>query len=145
MNGFGLARLGRDAEIRQTPSGQTVAGLSLAFSYGRKDASGYRPTQWVDASLWGERATKLAQYLTKGTLLMVSLEEVHIDEYVKKDGTKGSTMRARVSDLEFAGGGADRETTGQTRHEEQKRDGYAPATQTKPAAAAVDLNDDIPF
>ena len=63
---IGLARLGRDAEIRTTSQGDSVATLALAFSYGRKGSDGNRPTQWVDAALWGKRAEALAPYLTKG-------------------------------------------------------------------------------
>ena len=51
MKAFGLARLGRDAEIRTTSNGEQVATLALAFSYGRKGSDGKRPTQWVDGAL----------------------------------------------------------------------------------------------
>ena len=44
---FGLARLGRDAEIRTTSQGESVATLALAFSYGRKGSDGnWRPAHW---------------------------------------------------------------------------------------------------
>ena len=76
MKAFGLARIGRDAEIRHTAGGDAVASLSLAFTYGRKGEDGKRPTQWVDASLWGKRAEALAQYLTKGSLVAVTPEDV---------------------------------------------------------------------
>ena len=42
MKAFGLARLGRDAEIRTTSQGESVATLALAFSYGRKGSDGNR-------------------------------------------------------------------------------------------------------
>ena len=42
INAFGMARLGRDAELRYTPNGDAVCNLSLAFSYGKKDDSGRR-------------------------------------------------------------------------------------------------------
>jgi single-strand DNA-binding protein len=40
-----------------------VANVSLAFTYGKKGDDGKRPTQWVDASLWGQRAESLAPYI----------------------------------------------------------------------------------
>lgn len=64
-----LARLGRDAELRYTQSGDAVCELALAINYGRKEADGNRPTQWLSASLWGKRAESLAQHLQKGKLL----------------------------------------------------------------------------
>ena len=59
MQMIGLARLGRDAELRTTQSGEKVASLSLAFNWGMKGQDGNRPTQWVDGSLWGKRAEVL--------------------------------------------------------------------------------------
>lgn len=99
---YGLARIGRDAELRFTPSGEAVANLSLAFSYGKKE-NGNRSTQWVDGSLWGRRAEALAQYLTKGTMVMVTLDDVHIEEFQGKNGP-GHKLAGRIEGVEFAGG-----------------------------------------
>ena len=101
---FGLARLGRDAEIRTTSQGESVATLALAFSYGRKGSDGKRPTQWVDGALWGKRAEALAPYLLKGGLVSVLLEDVHIETYQGKNG-EASKLVGRVVDVELAGGG----------------------------------------
>ena len=101
MKAFGLARLGRDAELRTTSQGESVATLALAFSYGRKGSDGNRPTQWVDAALWGKRAEALAPYLTKGGLVSVSLEDVHIETFDGKNGP-GHKLAARVVDVELA-------------------------------------------
>ena len=60
MKLIGIARLGRDAEIRHTASGKQVASLALAYDYGMKDdGTGKKPTQWVSASLWGDQAGRL--------------------------------------------------------------------------------------
>ena len=141
MKSIGLARIGRDAELRYLPQGDAVINLSLAFSYGKKGADGNRPTQWVDAALFGKRAETLAPYLLKGGLVVAYLSDVHIEAYEGKNGT-GHKLVARVDDLELAG---------------SKGDGAAPAqqaakpqtTRTAPAPAPagggfVDI-DDIPF
>jgi single-strand DNA-binding protein len=101
---FGLARLGRDAELRTTTQGEHVAGLSLAFSYGRKGQDGKRPTQWVDGALWGKLAEALAPYLLKGSNISVTLDDVHIETFRKDDGTDGIKLVGRVSSIELAGG-----------------------------------------
>lgn len=134
----GLARLGDDAALRYTPGGQQVCNLSLAFNYGKKGDDDKKPTQWVDASLWGERAEKLAGYLKKGTTLDVVLEDPHIETYESRNGT-GSKLVARVVLLEFAGGG----------QRDQAGGGEKPAQQSKkPAAQApaggADFDDDLP-
>lgn len=103
MHLIGLARLGADAVIRFTPDGKAVANLALAFNYGQKGQDNKRPTQWVDASFWGERAQKLEQYLVKGQLLEVHLVDPHIEAYTARDGTTGTKLVAMVNHLEFAG------------------------------------------
>lgn len=141
MKAFGLARIGRDAEIRRTASGEAVASLSLAFSYGRKGEDGKRPTQWVDGALWGKRAEALAPYLLKGGLVVATLEDVHIETFRKQDGSEGMKLVGRVIDIELAGGGE--------RQAEAQR--QAPAARPAPRQAAPagsgfdDMDDDVPF
>lgn len=139
MKAFGLARLGRDAEIRTTSQGESVATLALAFSYGRKGSDGNRPTQWVDAALWGKRAEALAPYLVKGGLVSVSLEDVHIETFDGKNGP-GHKLAARVVDVELAS---------------PKQAGAAPTQRLAPAQRPApapsgghgfeDMDSDIPF
>lgn len=139
MMAFGLARLGRDAEVRYTPDGTPVANLSLAFSYGKKGTDGKRPTQWVDGSLWNKRAEALAQYLTKGTLLAVTLEDVAIETFTKADGTPSSKLVARVTNVELAGSPT---------QAQKPAPAPAPAPKSKPTPSSSfdDLDDsDIPF
>lgn len=142
MKAYGLARLGRDAEIRYTQGGDAVASLSLAFSYGRKGDDGRRPTQWVDGSLWGKRAEALAPYLTKGSLVVVTLEDVHIETYQGKNG-EGHKLAGRVIDLELAGGGERQEAPALQRAAPQRTQ-PAPR-QAAPAMAFDDMADDVPF
>lgn len=99
----GLARLGNDPVVRYTPDNKAVMDLSLAFSYGKKGQDGKRPTQWVSATMWGDRVEKLSQHLIKGQQSFVTLGEPHIEDYDRKDGTKGTSLRARLNELEFAG------------------------------------------
>lgn len=137
MKAFGLARLGRDAEIRTTSNGEQVATLALAFSYGRKGSDGKRPTQWVDGALWGKRAEALAPYLLKGGLVSVSLEDVHVETFEGKNGL-GHKLAARVVDVELAGGG-----------ERTAAPAPAPRPAPRPPASASsgfdDMDSDIPF
>lgn len=139
MQMIGLARLGRDAELRTVPSGEVVANLSLAFNYGRKDASGNRPTQWIDGSLWGKTAEALSPYLTKGKLVCVTLEEVHIEEFQGRNGA-GHKLAAKVSKVELAGG---RDDAPQRPEPAPQPARQAPAP--RPASNLNEPEDDIPF
>ena len=135
---IGLARLGRDCELRTTQSGDAVASLSLAMDYrnGREKA-----TQWVDAALWGKMAEALTQYLVKGKLVCVTLDDVHIEEYPKRDGGTGTKLVGRVSKLELAGGGRD---DGERTAPPAQRQAPKPAPKAS-ANAFGDMDDDFPF
>jgi len=145
----GVARLGRDAEVRFLPNGDPVASLALAFNYGKKDGEGKRLTQWVDASLWGERATKLQEYLLKGQQLCVVLNEPHIEEYTKKDNSVGFSLRASVSSIEFVGSPpapAGEGDSPQQRQAAKSSPAQQPARQTQQRTSSFDdFEDDIPF
>lgn len=94
-------RIGRDAELKYTNDGTAFANFNVAYNYGRRGDDGNRPSQWVQCTMWGKQAESLCSYLTKGTGVLVTLEDVHINEYQKNDGTTGSALRGRVLKFEF--------------------------------------------
>lgn len=134
---IGLARLGRDCELRTTQDGTPVASLSLAMDYrnGRE-----KETQWVQGALWGKMAETLTQYLVKGKLVCVTLDDVHIEEFQNRDGTAGTKLVGRVSKLELAGGRDDGERTAPP----AQRQAQKPAPKAS-AGGFDDMDDDIPF
>lgn len=147
MQLIGLARLGRDAEIRTTQSGEKVASLSLAFNWGMKGQDGNRPTQWVDGSLWGKRAEALIDYLVKGQQVVVTIDDPHIEEYQGRNGP-GVKLAGRVSQIELAGSRQDSQQ--QPQQQQQQRAAApaarpAPAPAQRPAPAMEPPEDDIPF
>lgn len=93
-------RLGADAELRTTQSGEKVLGLRVANDVGFGER---KTTQWVDCSIWGRRAEALAPHLTKGKQVVVS-GEVTLREYEKRDGTRGAGLTVRVAEIDFTGG-----------------------------------------
>ena len=148
MQMIGLARLGRDAELRTTQTGEKVASLSLAFNWGMKGQDGNRQTQWVDGSLWGKRAEVLIDYLVKGQAVVVTIDDPHIEEFQGRNGP-GVKLAGRISQIELAGGRPDGAAAG------QQRPAAAPAQRPAPAPARpaappptsgfAAAEDDIPF
>lgn len=131
MNNWNFTgNLGRDAEQRFIPSGESIVNFSVAVKSGYGDKA---VTTWVNCVLWGKRGESLVQYLTKGQLVGIS-GEASMREYEKKDGTKGASLDVRVNDLTLLG----------------KRDDSAPSDrreERKPGAniPAAEYEDDIPF
>jgi single-strand DNA-binding protein len=68
-----VGNLGRDAELRYTPSGAAVAKFSLATTEVWNDKSGQRQerTEWHNIDVWGKQAESLSEYLTKGKPIYV--------------------------------------------------------------------------
>lgn len=99
MKLIGLARLGRDGEMRYTADGKGVLDLSLAYDYGRK---GDKSTQWIRASMFGDRAEKIVDFMKKGKQIYAEVDEVHIRVF-EKDGEKRSALEGILQNFEFAG------------------------------------------
>lgn len=138
MNVFTFTgRLGRDAEVRHTPSGHAVCAFTVANDIGFGER---KTTNWIKCDLWGKRAEGgLPQHLVKGAQVVVT-GEVSLDEFQKRDGTQAAALKVRVMDVDLVGGknGAPQ----QDAHSEAKANGYAPQ-QAAPIPA--DFDDDIPF
>jgi single-strand DNA-binding protein len=127
MQIIGVARLGKDCELRHIQSGDAVTNLSLAYNYGKKDQQGNRPSQWIEGVLWGKRAEGLVQYLVKGQQVCVTLDDVHTEEYTKNSGGTGFKLVGAVTNIEFVGSKPD--NAGQ---QQQARPAAAPAQRPAP-------------
>jgi single-strand DNA-binding protein len=141
LNAFGLARLGRDAELQSTPAGGSYTRLSLAFDNRVKNE---KVTQWVDAVLFGKRAESLVQYLTKGQTVFVTVENTRIEEFVTNDGVTKNKLSGVVLSIELAPSGQKPASA-----PPPPPPARAPAPAPRPAAAAPsgydDMDLDIPF
>lgn len=87
-----VGRLTRDPEIRTTPSGQTVASISLATNRFWKDKNGQRQdkTEFHNVILWGRLAEIAGQYLIKGQEAFIE-GRLETRKYTAKDGSERRT------------------------------------------------------
>ncbi len=115
--------LTKDLEVRSTPSGFPIGRTSVAVNERRKQSDGsYEDyANYFDLKLLGDRAQKLAQYLTKGTKVTVcgSLKQNRWQD--KETGQNRSAVEILVDDLEFMS-------------RQQQPQGYAPQAAPAPAA-----------
>ena len=115
--------LGRDAELKDA-KGNSLCEFSVAVS---KKVRGEKSTAWYRCTLWGKRGEAVAQYLTKGSAVIVSGELIP-REYKGKNDELRTSLDINVHELSFGGGG-------------EKSD--APATS--PSKSSYDDQDSIPF
>ena len=99
MNVFTFSgRVGQDAELRTTQSGEKVLGFSIANDVGFGDR---KKTQWIECSYWGKRGEAISSYVRKGDRVAVS-GELQLVEFQRRDGTPGQKLAVRVNDLDLA-------------------------------------------
>jgi len=61
--------VGQDSTIRQTQTGKSVLGFSVAVKAGWGENE---HTIWFNCSMWGVRGERLSSYIKKGTSVCVS-------------------------------------------------------------------------
>lgn len=128
-----VGTVGRDAEVRSTPSGQTLLNVTVANNIGFGDR---QQTLWVRVALWGKRAEgQLANYLKKGQQVFVS-GELSMREYQANDGTTRSSLELNATTIDLVG----------KRAEGGFQSASAPTMQSAPAQDNfATYEDDIPF
>ncbi|CAI8994683.1 single-stranded DNA-binding protein [Pseudomonas sp. IT-P218] len=142
-----VGRIGRDAELRYTPGGDAVVNLALACDYGRKGQDGKRPTQWVDATLWGKQAEAMAPYLLKGQQIYFTMDDAHIETYAKTSGGEGFKLTGKIILIKFVGSPpqAANQAQQQARPQQSRQQAAARPAQNQQAAPPDSFDDDIPF
>jgi len=118
--------IGRDAEVKHTPSGLTILNVTVANNIGFGDK---QQTLWVRVALFGKRAEgSLKDYLKKGQQVFVS-GELSQNEYRANDGTTKTSLELNANIIDLVG----------------KRSEPAPQQQQQQQPAQQEYDDDIPF
>lgn len=133
-----VGNLGRDAEVRYTPTGAAVASFSIATTenWTSKDGQKQEQTEWHKIVLWGKTAESLQPYLTKGKQIYVE-GRLQTRQW-EKDGQKHYTTEIKADRVVLLGGGAGR---GGERYDRGEGTGSAES----PREPAPLTDDDIPF
>lgn len=100
-----VGHLGRDPELRFTPSGQQVCSFSVATSRSWTDQSGQpqEKTTWFRVTAWGKLGELCHQYLTKGRLVLVE-GEVDASAWTSQTGELRASLEINARNVRFLGG-----------------------------------------
>src|ERR671918_2622438 len=99
-----VGNLGRDAEVKVTASGQSVASFSIATTETwTKDGEKKEKTEWHRIVLWGRQADTLQPYLTKGKQIYVE-GRLETRQW-EKEGQKHYTTEIKADRIVLLGGG----------------------------------------
>lgn len=99
-------RLGGDVEIRYTTGGQAVANFSMACGETWKDKDGNKKerTEWIKVVLWGKLGEVAAEYLSKGSKVLIS-GKLQTRSWDDKEGNKKYTTEIVANNMVMLGGG----------------------------------------
>ena len=97
-----IGNLGRDPEMRYTPSGRPVTEVSVAVSHrGRDQQSGEwvdQGTDWYRVTIWGERGERAAEQLRKGMRVFVE-GRFRTREFEGRDGAKRTALEITADNV----------------------------------------------
>ena len=95
-----IGRLTRDPELRYVPSGQPVAGFTLAVDRPFVNQQGERATDFIDIVAWRKLAEQVTQHLSKGRLVAVE-GRLQIRSYETQDGQKRKVAEVVADAVRF--------------------------------------------
>lgn len=127
--------LTRDPEVKQTGGGMSVMKIGVAVNDRRKNQ---QTQEWedvpnfIDCTMFGDRAAKVAQYLAKGSKVAIS-GRLRQETWETQDGQKRSRVGVVIDDLEFM-----------SRGQQQPQAQYQQPQYQQPSAYDL-AAEDIPF
>lgn len=104
-----IGNLGRDPEMRYTPSGAAVTNFNLATNRSWTDSNGQKQeeTCWFRVSVWGNQAEAVNQYLNQGSRVMVEGRLRPDPEtggpkiFTRNDGSPGASFEVNAYIVKF--------------------------------------------
>ena len=135
-----LGNLGKDPDLRYTPSGKAVATFSLATNerWTSQDGQKQENTTWHNIVAWGKQAETMKEYLTKGRQVYIE-GRIANRSYEDKEGNKKYVSEVVVQQFSFIGSkGSSGNGGGETAAAES-------TAETAPDAGSGQSDDDLPF
>ncbi len=133
-----VGNLGKDPELRYTPSGAAVATFSIATSERYKDRDGQQQekTEWHNIVVWRNLAEICGKYLHKGKQVYIE-GKIQTRSYDDRDGNKRYITEIVADQMQMLGGrGGDEGGYGQRDNSYSQRGGDSRQGGQQPAAQA---------
>ena len=108
-----VGNLGKDPELRYTPSGTAVATFSLATTERYKDRDGNRQdkTEWHNIVAWRQLAEICGKFLHKGKQVYIE-GKIQNRSYDDRDGNKRYISEVVVNEMQMLGSRGDNQGGG---------------------------------
>ncbi len=99
-----IGHLGRDPEMRYTPSGRPVTTFSVAVSrsWNSSDGERHSETEWFNVVAWGHLAEICKKYLTKGQQVYIE-GRLQTRRWEDKEGMKRTSVEVVANEMMMLG------------------------------------------
>lgn len=99
-----VGNLGRDPEMRYTPSGTPVTNFTVAVNRRRPSGGGefVDETDWYRVAVFGRQAEIADQYLARGMKVLVD-GQPQINRFVGNDGVERTNVEIRADNFQMLG------------------------------------------
>ena len=137
--------LTRDPELRYLPKGTATARIGLAINRKWSDESGQQKEEvtFVDVDAFGRQAETLAQYMKKGSPILIE-GRLKLDQWDdKQTGQKKSKLGVVAETVQFLGGAPGAGEAAAPAAPRAARPAAAPAAEAGDSEPPHD--DDVPF
>ncbi len=144
-----IGRLGRDPELRYTQTGMPVVNFPLATdeSFVDKDGNRQERTEWHRIVVWDKQAETVANYLSKGRLVLVE-GSIYTRKWQDSQGQDRYTTEIRAQRVVFLDSQKSIEV-GADIDEEEPEDVFGGDTEDKKQGPVFPSEtsdiDDVPF
>jgi single-strand DNA-binding protein len=143
-----VGNLTRDPELRYTPKGTAVAKIGLAVNRVWTNEAGEKKEEvtFVDVDMFSRTAENVAQYMRKGSPLLVE-GRLRLDQWDdKQTGQKRSKLCVVAESVQFLGSPRSGEAGNAANVAPRPVPAPAAATAVEPAeAGGAPEGDDVPF
>ena len=119
-----MGRLTRDPEMRQTPTGVTVARLTIAVNRRFKNSSGNYDADFINCAAWRQTAEFICKFFRKGSMIAV-VGSIQTRSWDGQDGKKQYATEVVVDEAYFTGSRTESGTSGQGNFGASYSQGYA--------------------
>ena len=148
-----IGRLGKDPELKYTPSGVAYAKFSIATDEVFKDRTGEQKkrTEWHNITVWNKLAEICGEYLTKGKQVYIE-GSIQSRQWEDQSGNKRTSYDIVARQMTMLGSKSDSErtSTGNTKTAaapataDTLDDNPPPAEPASPPTSEI-TDEDIPF
>ena len=128
-----IAPLGKEPEMRYTPSGKPVTTFTVAVSrsWNTLDGERHNETEWFNVVAWGNLAEICKQYLTKGQQVYIE-GRLQTRRWEDKEGGKHNSVEVVANEMMMLG-------------ERREHGNHTPASDATPEENVATNEDEFPF